>query len=73
MNIIITILVCIFLYILIYQNQTIIYKQPTELNLQFSPDNFPSKIYNDVFTGQNVWLGGFNMNTSSRIAQGLSA
>ena len=31
-----------------------------ELDLQFSNTNLPSYVYQDVFTGPNVWLGGYN-------------
>ena len=31
-----------------------------ELDLQFSENNLPSTVYQDVFTGSNVWLGGYN-------------
>lgn len=30
-----------------------------ELDLQFSENNLPSRIYEDVFTGPNIWIGGF--------------
>ena len=53
----------------------IVYKKFPELDLQFSPDNYPTKVYNDVFTGNNPWLGGYSgpMNTASRIALGQSS
>ena len=31
-----------------------------ELDIQFSDNNLPSNVYNDLFTGPNVWLGGFS-------------
>ena len=35
------------------------------IDLQFSESNFPSVQYNDLFTGTNVWQGGY-MLTGSR-------
>ncbi len=31
-----------------------------ELDIQFSENNLPSVVYTDIFTGPNVWLGGYN-------------
>lgn len=31
-----------------------------ELDIQFSDDNLPSVVYNDLFTGSNIWLGGYS-------------
>ena len=48
------------------------------IDLQFSETNFPSVVYDDIFTGNNVWLGGYNgtMNTgkgtTSTTQNGLS-
>lgn len=33
---------------------------PLPLDLQFDPQNNPSKVFKDVFTGSNIWIGGFN-------------
>jgi len=30
------------------------------VDIQFSPLNFPTIVYEDLFAGQNVWQGGFN-------------
>lgn len=50
----------------------IVYKSYPALDLQFSKANFPSKVFDNVFNGNNIWLGGYNgpMNTAMRIAQG---
>lgn len=50
----------------------IVYKSFPELDLQFDENNFPSKVLDHIFTGNNVWIGGYNgsMNTASRVAQG---
>lgn len=41
----------------------IVYKDPPlPLDIQFSPDNYPSILYNDLFTGSNVWIGGYKYN-----------
>lgn len=39
----------------------IIYKYNPELDLQFDERNFPSNIYDDVFSGENVYQGGYNL------------
>ena len=31
-----------------------------ELDLQFSENNLPTNVYQDVFSGPNVWVGGYN-------------
>jgi hypothetical protein len=31
------------------------------VDLQFSEQNFPSVVYDDIFTGNNVWQGGYNI------------
>lgn len=53
----------------------IVYKKFPELDLQFDENNFPSKVLDNVFTGNNIWLGGMNgsMNTAVRVAQGHSS
>jgi hypothetical protein len=53
----------------------IVYKSFPELDLQFDENNFPSKVLDNVFTGNNIWLGGYNgsMNTAIRVAQGYSS
>jgi hypothetical protein len=42
-----------------------------ELDIQFSERNLPSKVYQDVFTGPNVWIGGYSsgMNSGRGIKQ----
>jgi hypothetical protein len=39
----------------------IIYRYKPELDLQFDENNMPSKIYDYVFTGPNVYQGGYHM------------
>lgn len=39
----------------------IIYRYKPELDLQFDERNMPSKIYDYVFTGPNVYQGGYHM------------
>lgn len=39
----------------------ILYKYKPELDLQFSEQNMPSKIYDYVFTSPNVYQGGYNL------------
>lgn len=39
----------------------IIYKYNPELDLQFDERNFPSKIYNNLFGGENVYMGGYKL------------
>jgi hypothetical protein len=36
-----------------------------ELDLQFSENNLPSKIYQDVFTNENIWVGGYSSGMNS--------
>lgn len=47
----------------------IIYKYRPELDLQFDTKNFPSKVYNDVFNGNNLSPGGYNLLNTGRITQ----
>jgi hypothetical protein len=46
----------------------IVYKKFPELDLQFDERNLPSRVYKDLFIGENVWIGGYNggMNTAAR-------
>lgn len=37
-----------------------------ELDIQFSDNNLPTVVYNDLFTGPNVWLGGYSAINSGR-------
>jgi hypothetical protein len=30
-------------------------------DIQFSEQNFPSVVYQDIFSGPNVWQGGYNL------------
>lgn len=39
----------------------IIYRYKPELDLQFDERNMPSKIYGYVFTGPNVYQGGYHL------------
>ena len=39
----------------------IVYRYRPELDLQFDPKNMPSKIYDYVFTGPNVYQGGYHL------------
>ena len=34
------------------------------LDLEFSQDNFPSKVYYDLFNGSNVYQGGYQLDTN---------
>lgn len=46
----------------------IIYKdQPLPLDIQFGNKNFPSVLYNDLFDGDNTWLGGYQLSNSVNI------
>ena len=31
------------------------------VDIQFSEQNFPSVVYNDIFSGDNVWQGGYKL------------
>lgn len=45
----------------------IIYRDlPLPLDIQFGEDNYPSKLYKDIFTGGNIWIGGYKYTDSSR-------
>lgn len=46
----------------------IIYRYKPELDLQFNENNFPSKIYDYVFTGPNVYQGGYHLD-QGRVVQ----
>ena len=39
---------------------------PPLLDLQFSPKNFPSVIYDNLFTGSNPYLGGYKLADTGR-------
>lgn len=47
----------------------IIYKYSPELDLQFDERNFPSKVYNDVFNGQNPTIGGYELSRKTIVLQ----
>jgi len=34
---------------------------PLPLDIQFSKENFPSFVFNQLFTGPNPWIGGFSL------------
>lgn len=38
----------------------IVYRYRPELDLQFDENNMPSKVYDDIFTGPNVYQGGYS-------------
>ncbi len=42
-----------------------------ELDIQFSENNLPSKVYQDVFTNENIWYGGYSsaMNSGRGVRQ----
>lgn len=45
-----------------YQKPIIEYRDsPLPLDIQFSKENFPTVVYNPLFTGPNPWIGGFNL------------
>jgi len=39
----------------------VMYIYKPELDLQFNKSNFPSKLYDNLFTGENVYQGGYHM------------
>lgn len=42
--------------------QKIVYKEPPiPLDIQFGTTNFPSNLYNNIFTGPNPWMGGYKL------------
>lgn len=45
----------------VVQPAKIMYVYKPELDLQFNENNFPSKIYPQLFTGPNVYQGGYHM------------
>ena len=72
--IIILLISSIFLFIMTFfkkcppQTQPIIvYKNYPELDLQFSENNLPSHLYNNVFNEQNPWIGGYKLGRMSDI------
>lgn len=36
-----------------------------ELDIQFSENNLPSKVYQDVFQNENIWVGGYSSGMNS--------
>jgi hypothetical protein len=44
----------------------IIYKYRPELDLQFDERNFPSKIYNNVFNDDNLYIGGYKFSSKNK-------
>jgi hypothetical protein len=44
----------------------IIYRYKPELDLQFDERNFPSKIYNDIFNGENPYMGGYKLDSKNK-------
>jgi len=45
----------------VVQPPKVVYVYKPELDLQFDEKNFPSKLYNPLFTGPNVYQGGYHM------------
>ena len=48
----------------------IIYKYvpASTLDVQFNNENFPSQIYNDMFTQSSPWIGGFTLGNGKTYA-----
>lgn len=40
---------------------------PLELDVQFSENNFPSKIYSNLFTGPNTFVGGYSIDSGRTV------
>jgi hypothetical protein len=40
------------------------------VDIQFSEQNFPSVVYEDIFSGPNIWQGGYNLDQGRPIAKG---
>lgn len=40
---------------------------PLELDAQFSETNFPSKIYSNLFTGPNTFIGGYSIDSGRTV------
>lgn len=38
-----------------------------ELDLQFDKENFPSKLYDNVFTKPNIYQGGYNIDQGRNV------
>lgn len=36
-----------------------------ELDIQFSENNLPSKVYQDVFQNENIWISGYSSGMNS--------
>lgn len=36
-----------------------------ELDIQFSENNLPSKVFQDIFTGPNLWISGYPSSINS--------
>jgi hypothetical protein len=73
--IIILLIICLIMWVITYTTKCppqtqlppqIIYKYNPELDLQFDERNFPSKIYNDVFSGENVYMGGYKLDQAKK-------
>ena len=47
------------------------YVPGTVLDTQFSKENLPNIIYNDMFTSDNIWVGGMSMSSGKTFSQGL--
>jgi hypothetical protein len=72
--IIILLLSCLILWILNflkkcpqpYNTTQIVYRYRPELDLQYDENNMPSKIYDSMFNGPNVFQGGYSDTYSYR-------
>jgi hypothetical protein len=42
-------------------------------DIQFSEQNFPSVVYEDIFNGPNVWQGGYNLDQGRPVSKASSA
>jgi hypothetical protein len=47
----------------------IIYRFRPDLDLQFDSTNFPSTVYSDMFNGNNIWQGGYSLDSNKSTLQ----
>lgn len=41
------------------------------IDTQFSEDNLPNKIYNNMFNNDNVWIGGTTISMGKTFSEGI--
>lgn len=74
MELVIIVLLCILALLFLFNNTPdLTDKNERKIvpiaDIQFSEQNFPSVVYEDIFSGPNVWQGGYNLDQGRPVAK----